>query len=147
MSVISLAAIVVLAVICLAIEHAYMVQKKRARLARGRYKEGQAILAEMDLAHQREVEHLRRDLHLAESTLSKERQLKHGFKRSCEKLKAELDDKCDEIESLRAALDSANGTIREMMEDHASGGGIETAMEALSHAARAFREKAGGADE
>lgn len=115
MIVISLAAIMALAGICLYQSYENKVQKKRARLARGRYKEGQAILAEMDLAHQREVEHLRRDLHLAESALSKERQLKHGFKRSCEKLKAELDDKCDEIESLRAALESANGTIREMM--------------------------------
>lgn len=116
MIVISIAAIVALAAICLVLEHEYQVQKKRALIARGRYKEGQSLLAERDLAHQREVEHLRRDLHLAESALSKERQLKHGFKRSCEKLKAELDDKCDEVESLRSALDSANGTIREMMD-------------------------------
>lgn len=147
MIVISLAVIVALAVICLYQSYDNSVQKKRARIARGRYKEGQAILAEMDLAHQREGEHLRRDLHLAESALSKERQLKHGFKRSCEKLKAELDDKCDEVESLRAALESANGTIREMMEDRASGGAeLSASMESLSRAARAFREAAGGAD-
>ena len=116
MIIVSLAAIVALAVICLYLEHQNVVQKKRARLARGRYKEGQAIMAEQDLAHQREVEHLRHDLRITEAALSKERQLKHGYRRNCESLKSTLDDKLEEIDSLRSALESANGTIRAMME-------------------------------
>ena len=116
MIIVSLAAIVALAVICIYLEHQNAVQKKRAWIARGRYKEGQAIMAERDLAHQREVDHLRRDLKLSETALSKERQLKHSYRRNCESLKNTLDDKLDEIDSLRSALESANGTIRAMME-------------------------------
>ena len=60
-------------------------------------------------------EALRQELRSKELQLRKEQQTKQCFKRACEKLKSRLDDTTDEVESLRSALESANGTIRAMM--------------------------------
>ena len=69
-----------------------------------------------DRANLRTVEVLRQEIGLKDMQIRKERQTKQCFKRACEKLKSRLDDTTDEVESLRSALESANGTIRETME-------------------------------
>jgi hypothetical protein len=94
------------------------IQKLRAlrRIDRAKYKEAQLTKAQHDRASLRVSEALRQELRSKELQLRKEQQTKQCFKRACEKLKSRLDDTADEVESLRSALDSANGTIREMME-------------------------------
>ena len=72
-------------------------------------------IGQHDRVSLREVENLRKSCREEAAAARKERQLKHGYRRNCESLKSTLDDKLDEIESLRSALDSANATIREMM--------------------------------
>ena len=100
------------------------IQKLRAlrRIDRAKFKEAQLTKAQHDRASLRVSEALRQELRSKELQLRKEQQTKQCFKRGCEKLKSRLDDTTDEVESLRSALDSANGTIREMMEIHGSGG-------------------------
>ncbi len=93
------------------------IQKLRAlrRIYRAKYKEDLALKGQHDRAGLRVSEALRQELRSKELQLRKEQQTKHCFKRACEKLKSRLDDTTDEVESLRSALESANGTIREMM--------------------------------
>ena len=93
------------------------IQKLRAlrRIDRAKYKEALALKGQHDRASLRVSEALRQELRSKELQLRKEQQTKQCFKRACEKLKSRLDDTTDEVESLRSALESANGTIREMM--------------------------------
>lgn len=95
----------------------WKIQKLRAlrRIDRAKYKEAQLTKAQHDRASLRVSEALRQELRSKELQLRKEQQTKQCFKRACEKLKSRLDDTTDEVESLRSALDSANGTIRAMM--------------------------------
>lgn len=93
------------------------IHKLRAlrRIDRAKYKEALALKGQHDRANLHTVEVLRQEIRSKELQLRKERQTKQCFKRACEKLKSRLDDTTDEVESLRSALDSANGTIRAMM--------------------------------
>ena len=100
------------------------IQKLRAlrRIDRARYKEALLTKGQHDQDSLKEVEELRQAYRSATAQARRESALKHSFRRNCESLKSTLDDKLDEIESLRSALDSANGTIREMM-DNMTGSG------------------------
>ena len=89
--------------------------KAQRRIDRAKYKEVQLTKGDHDRASMAEIAQLRKALRREQSAASRERILKNGFKRNCEALKSTLDDRDDEIESLRLALDSANGTIRAMM--------------------------------
>ena len=93
------------------------IQKLRAlrRIDRAKYKEAQLTKGQHDRASLMELEKLRQAYRSANAQARREASLKHSFRRNCLSLKSTLDDKLDEIESLRSALDSANATIREMM--------------------------------
>ena len=90
------------------------IQKLRAqrRIDRAKYKEALLTKGQNDRASLKEVEALRQAYRSASAQARREAALKHSFRRNCESLKSTLDDKLDEIESLRSALASANGTIR-----------------------------------
>ena len=90
--------------------------KAQRRILRAKYKEAQLLIGQHDRVSLKEVENLRRAWRAESSRASRESTLKHAYRRNCESLKSTLDDKLDEIESLRSALDSANGTIRELMD-------------------------------
>ena len=92
------------------------IHKLRAlrRIDRAKYKEAPALKGQHDRASLRVSEALRHEIRSKELQLRKEQQTKQCFKRACEKLKSRLDDMSDEVESLRSALESANGTIREL---------------------------------
>ena len=95
------------------------IQKLRAlrRIDRARYKEALLTKGQHDRDSLKEVEELRQAYRSASAQARREAALKHSFRRNCESLKSTLDDKLDEIESLRSALDSANGTIKAMIEN------------------------------
>ena len=92
------------------------IQKLKAQklILRAKYKEAQLLIGQHDRVSLREVENLRKVCRDEAMAARKERQLKHAFRRNCEAMKSQLDDKMDEIESLRSALASANGTIRQL---------------------------------
>ena len=88
--------------------------KAQKRICHAKYKQVQLIMAQHDRASLAELEKLRKSYKIASHQSSRECQLKHAFRRNCEAMKKTLDDRDDEIESLRSALASANGTIREL---------------------------------
>ena len=90
--------------------------KAQRRILRAKYKEAQLLIGQHDRVSLKEVENLRRAWRAESSRASRESKLKHAYRRNCEAMKAQMDDQLDKIDSLRLELDSANGTIRELMD-------------------------------